>query len=347
MNAEFELILDECLAQMQAGERIENCLARHPEYAPRLRPLLVSAKTIGAVSTPLAHPAAVRAGREKMLAVVSNKYPSQPVSTSPFSRYIVQIITNLTGKENLDMKLIMRFAIAVMIVTLFIFSTGVTIASANALPGDAFYPAKLTFEDIRLSLTNDPDDRQTLELRYQMARLEEVRHLIQAGRIVEVQFLGRLTDFNQTAWMVSGFTILIDGSTQVVGQPVIGAVVSVHATTQANGTLIGHIMRVLEAPVPMPANNMMPLNSTMPSHTDMPGHKHTHTCTPTMDPTHTCMPTMDPTHTHTMMPTMEPTHTHTMMPTMKPTHTMMPTMKPTMEPIHTPHPGHDKDHDGH
>jgi len=42
MSDRFDNILDTCVDRINRGERIEDCLADYPEYAPELEPLLRS-----------------------------------------------------------------------------------------------------------------------------------------------------------------------------------------------------------------------------------------------------------------------------------------------------------------
>ena len=39
---DFDIVLDECLDRVMAGETVEDCLSRHPEWASQLRPLLAA-----------------------------------------------------------------------------------------------------------------------------------------------------------------------------------------------------------------------------------------------------------------------------------------------------------------
>ena len=111
--------------------------------------------TLAVRSTPApqARPAAVHAGRQRMLMTAAAKQRPQAVSKSFLSRYAERIIIRITGKENPDMKLIARLALATFVVAVLIVGGGVTAASAQALPGDTLYPVKLTIDDLRLSLT--------------------------------------------------------------------------------------------------------------------------------------------------------------------------------------------------
>jgi hypothetical protein len=324
MSREIEVILDECLAWLAAGASLDSCLARYPDRAEELRPLLELTLAVRATPAPQARPAAVHAGRQRMLKTAAAKQRSQAVSKSGLSRYAERIIIRITGKENPDMKLVTRLALATFVVAVLIVGGGVTAASANALPGDALYPVKLTVDDLRLSLTGDPAARAQLEQQLQAARQQEVQAVLQQRRATDVHFTGILTAQEQSSWIVGGLRINLDASTQVIGQPTIGAMAEVWASTQPDGTILARRLAVRGAPAMTPTPHLSPL----PTPTRMPTHEPTHPPMPTHEPTHDPMPTMMP----TVMLTHEPTHEP--MPTHEPTHEPMPTHEPTLEPTH-------------
>ncbi|MGB3717750.1 MAG: DUF5667 domain-containing protein [Candidatus Promineifilaceae bacterium] len=336
MNRKIDIILDECLASLQAGDSLESCLNRYPEHAEELKPLLEMAQTVQSIPIPQARPEAVQAGRQQMLSVVTAKGGSQPVSKSLFARYAEQIIVRITGKENPDMILMTRFAAAMLIAILAFGGWGVTSASADAIPGDLLYPVKTTMENARLLLTTDPSAREELQQEIQERRRLEIQEAIQAGRETDVRFQGELLAFDENSWVVGGLRVMVDNNTVITGQPVIGALVNVNASITPDGNLLAQMLTVegLTPPYPGPGATSLPMPTHEPTH--MPTHEPTHM--PTHEPTNMPpMPTHEPTHmpTHepTNMPTPEPTNMPPM-PTHEPTH--MPTHEPTHMPTHEP-----------
>ncbi|WP_200308528.1 DUF5667 domain-containing protein [Streptomyces adelaidensis] len=59
---------------------------------------------------------------------------------------------------------------------------GVAAASSDALPGDSLYGLKRGIEDVKLTLTDDSDDRGRLYLDQASTRLSEARRLMERGR---------------------------------------------------------------------------------------------------------------------------------------------------------------------
>jgi len=46
MNKRFDEILDECISRINSGGRLEHCLAKYPDHAEELEPLLTDSHTV-------------------------------------------------------------------------------------------------------------------------------------------------------------------------------------------------------------------------------------------------------------------------------------------------------------
>src|SRR3954453_15258327 len=64
----FEEILARCLDALEQGETIEHCLARYPEYATNLAPILQLATVIRSTPQPRLSPGAYTSGRAAVIA---------------------------------------------------------------------------------------------------------------------------------------------------------------------------------------------------------------------------------------------------------------------------------------
>jgi hypothetical protein len=341
MNLDFRQVVEECIARMRAGASLESCLERYPQYAKDLQPILRTARSLQALKVPQERLESVQAGRERLFAAYAQKTAAQQaVSESSFPRLLQRILTKLTGKEILDMKLVARFAIALLLVVSIILGGGITAkVSASALPGDALYPLKLGLEDLNLLFANDPQVRQQIELQNQATRQQEVQSVLKLGRQTTVHFVGIVSVINPDSWIIGGLPVNLDSATQVVGAAAPGMIINVEGETRADGTILAHTLTVQGQATPM----VPPPGSTpMGSPTSEPTHQATPA--PSMMPTRqsTSMPTMmatnQPTSMPTMMSTTKPTSMPTMMSTNNPTSmpTMMPTNRPTMSPTHQP-----------
>ena len=248
MKSDFELILEECLAQMRSGKAIEECLSAHPDQAKKLRPLLQAAAHVWEIPIPHARPEAVQAGRERLLAGANlrNLSPS-PVSSGQFDRYTkralgaFQII--LFGRKRSSLSLAFRMA-AILAIAL-IATGGITVnVSARSLPGDKLYGVKRTWESVRLSLTPNQQGRQRLQQRFAAERLDEIQALIQLRRAETVEFEAPLEEMDAEHWQVDGFQVHIDSDTEVEGDPETGRALYIRARLLEDGTLTAIQVRV-------------------------------------------------------------------------------------------------------
>jgi hypothetical protein len=91
--------LDKSLAALGSEQAtIEECLARYPEHAADLRPLLEVALEIIRVPTPKASPAALATGKQGMLSALTEKKRRQS-APGLFRRYAGQIADLFAGRE--------------------------------------------------------------------------------------------------------------------------------------------------------------------------------------------------------------------------------------------------------
>ncbi len=62
-----------------------------------------------------------------------------------------------------------------------------SVAAKSAIPGDALYSLKTTFEDTQLKLSKDAANRAQLKISFAEARLEEISKLVNEGRYLEIE----------------------------------------------------------------------------------------------------------------------------------------------------------------
>jgi hypothetical protein len=123
MNTELELILDTCVNQIEAGDAsLDECLARYPEHAAQLKPLLSVATKLARAREVVPNPA-YKARARTQLNVYMQQHP-QRRRVSP---------------------VLWRFSIAFATVMLLFLASGTAFAQ-GARPGDALYNWKLTSE---------------------------------------------------------------------------------------------------------------------------------------------------------------------------------------------------------
>jgi hypothetical protein len=125
MNNELEIVLDSCLSQIAEGEAsVDECLARYPEHAAQLQPLLKAATKLARARDVLPDPQ-YRMRARSQLNVFMQQNP-QRKRVSP---------------------VLWRFSIAFATVCMLFLASGTAFAQ-QALPGDSLYDWKLTSEHL-------------------------------------------------------------------------------------------------------------------------------------------------------------------------------------------------------
>jgi hypothetical protein len=164
-------ILDECLRSIQEGRAtLEDCLRAHPDVGPELRNLLETAVNTWNLMAPIGpSPEYVKTSEARL------RRRMQAVQKTPNAR-------GATRPQSVSWR-ILQAAIVVLVMAVLLGSGwGVFSASAQAIPGDALYPAKLEFEQVRLALSWTPAGDVSLLAQYSDRRLEEIQLLVNKNR---------------------------------------------------------------------------------------------------------------------------------------------------------------------
>jgi hypothetical protein len=164
---ELDHILDECLQRLIAGETIEACLSRYPDYALSLEPLL-------------------RTAQNALKATAIRPRPE----FRDRARYQYQMaIRELPVREKRNFFAAFRpaLATAVIVAIVLLAGGGVVTAAGGSLPDSPLYQVKLAVEEVRLALT--PSDLGKAELNAQFAdeRVDEIIKMAGKGNIALVE----------------------------------------------------------------------------------------------------------------------------------------------------------------
>jgi len=218
----FEAILIECLAAMEAGEQIEQLVARHPADAAQLDAALrVAARlTASGDETLRAVPAAQERSRAAFLARAASMHPKSP----PSSR-VLRLVRPLVS-----------FLAAVVL--LVVIGIGVFGVSAASLPGDPLYSVKRSFENAQLSLARDPVQRVNLEESYDQRRMEEVKAVQASKRAASVEFVALVEAMNAEGWIIGGFPVQVSPATLIEGALHAGDLVEVTGHILPDGRIV-------------------------------------------------------------------------------------------------------------
>lgn len=215
MDAQLEVKLIECLDALAQGESSEQILARYPQDAAQLRPLLQIAAGLPAL----------------------RMEPSEAVKMRSRQKFIAQADMLRRTPKRKSMGFFPRFAtgfVAAGLVAI-VLSTGAVAASGSALPGDPLYSVKRTVENVRLSTAGSPVMRDELQREFEQRRRDEANELLDAGREGEVEFTGPIESIQPNAWIVGGLVVEVDTNTSIVGTPQINRVAEVKGVTGPGG----------------------------------------------------------------------------------------------------------------
>jgi uncharacterized membrane protein YgcG len=211
-------VLELCLQELKNGADLESVLARYPDLASELRPILKASIMARSVAVPAPSPEAVRRGRAKLL---QHAAQMREAKVAPRKRMI---------------PLFQRLAISLTLAALFLSSgTGLVSASSSALPGENLYPVKLTWENIRLFFTLNEEYRETLEHTFENERLHEVNELLVEGRRETIRFAGVYMEVNGITYVSGVHVVVLDTSTLPTTPLANGAAVVVTGHTNAEG----------------------------------------------------------------------------------------------------------------
>lgn len=264
MDAQLEAKLIECLDALAQGESIERILARYPQEAAQLRPLLETAASLSAL----------------------RMEPSEAAKMQSRQKFMAQadLLRRTTPRK--AMGFLPRFATGFIAAALVagVLGTGAVAASDSALPGDPLYGLKRTVEDVRLNTASSPTQRQELQREFEQRRIGEANELLDAGREGEVKFSGTIEVIQPNAWIVSSLIVQIDANTQIAGTPQVNRVAEVRGVTGPKGLRASSISvessgepemtptpEVTETPqateTPEPAETIAPATTTTPQPT--------------------------------------------------------------------------------
>ncbi len=232
-------ILDAYLRELENGAGVESVLARHPEHANELRPILkASLQARRMASQPAPSADTLRRGRAKLMQRATELREEK---AAPRRRVI---------------SMFQRLALSFALTTLLLASwTGLVSASSSALPGENLYPVKRSWESLRLFFTFTDARRVLLESEFKGERLEEVNHLIAEGRHEMIQFAGVFMEVNGVSY-ASGVPALISENTLLPDRILQnGAAVVVTGRTNASGFV------EVESIVLLPDGSIVPVGS--------------------------------------------------------------------------------------
>jgi uncharacterized membrane protein YgcG len=232
MREDIYTILEICLTMLDQGSDLEACLARYPDYASELRPLLIASMDAESLSVKEPPLDVVRRSKSKLLNIAAEMREQKSRKKAYFG---------------LPVKRVFRISFVALITLLMVVGvggTGLVSASTVALPGDQFYPVKITWEKLLLTMAVSQIEREVLEDRFERERVEEVEDLFSSSRSEKVKFFGQVDGIFPDQISVSGVPVVITSETRVDGLIVMNAWVQVEGETTPEGIVIAEKVKV-------------------------------------------------------------------------------------------------------
>ena len=175
VTEQLDEILNHCIALMNDGHSIEDCLSLYESNRNNLMPLLEAAAiSISTANSFHARNHAKQATKSRFLDAVNQSQTSSKFRI-PFSRSLFRPIA-------LPMTAIVFFALLVLGV-----GSIAAVYSENAIPGDSNYWIKRTKENVLLAITRSDAEIAQTHARLASTRGEEMLKLIEQGRIAAAE----------------------------------------------------------------------------------------------------------------------------------------------------------------
>jgi hypothetical protein len=172
--SDIEVVLAECLAAIEKKQdAIEGCLARHPDLAGELEPLLRLAADLRAVPAVEPSPTFQQAAVPRLLNLI---WAREALRAAPAPATPAGFWERLWSWRP-NRALVVRVVLALLVMALL---GGGTMATADSLPDSPLYPVKRAAEQVRLRFTPTEIRRAQQLLAFTD---ERVREMIVAARL--------------------------------------------------------------------------------------------------------------------------------------------------------------------
>ena len=167
MARKLDDIFNECFERILQGESFDSCLARYPEHAAELEPLLRTAFgfTLRASSTLRPRPAFKHWSRVRLQGAQLHPKQQQRPQKPGFFSWQRSWAVALT-------------AILVVLLT----GGGTVAASADAMPDRPLYPVKLATEQVKLAFAFSDTSKAEVNAQLTGTRAEEIETMVRQGK---------------------------------------------------------------------------------------------------------------------------------------------------------------------
>lgn len=236
----LDSVLDTCLHDIQAGRTtVDECLAKYPETANELEPLLRMAEQLMAAPAVEPSPHFVRSTRARLLNLTP---PETAPLTVPLDWGLRRRLSDLLAAwQTWRWRRVFVGALAVLIAVVLI-GGGTVAASAESLPDHPLYPVKRVVESARLLLAVSPESKAILHVEFAGRRLNEAMAVAQKGQADQAKDL--IQEYNSE--LLSALVTLEEAAAQ-------GTSVS-HVSFELRGQVAGQQTAVESARSALPSD---------------------------------------------------------------------------------------------
>jgi len=248
MDAEIEVKLIDCLSALEAGQPMEQVLARYPDAADELRPMLATAARL---STFRMMPSEAQRMKSRQ-AFLAQAQALQPRTQRRFA------VGGLWPR--------LAVALGAGLLVIAVLGGGAIAASNSALPGDPLYGLKRAVEEARLALSGN---NATLSAHFDEVRRSEINALLDAGREAPVAFRGPIEFIQPDRLIIGGLVVSRTPDTQIIGSPQLDRLADVRALTGPDGLVASSIVVAgpddsSPTPAPVPSATLQPTVTATP-----------------------------------------------------------------------------------
>lgn len=227
MEGPPENIITAALDDLDQGHKLEEILARYPQVSEDLRPILEIASGLSELPA----------------------RPSQKAREASRRRFLDEAkrLRQNGGRQG-ALPVWRRFMYAFGSVALLLALLGVILIppADEAIPGDILYPVKRGAESLQLILAPDAE-KEALRETYERERNHEVYEMLELGRDGRAGYVGVVKSISPESWEIGNITARITPSTEISGEPEVGARVEAHCRIE-NREVIAESLTILEPP---------------------------------------------------------------------------------------------------
>lgn len=207
----------QCLADLELGSELETVLAKYPDLAAELRPLLLTSQDMYALTHPEV-PKEIQNRSQARLFAQAAKLQEQK------------------QKPRNIFPLRLRWAFIVLMVLVLSFSWNeIAVVSAHALPGDPMYTIKRAIEELKLGFAFDTEKHHAIEEQFEERRVEEIHQLLAEKRSEMVEYYDTVEKMGEDTWIIGGVNVNILPGTEIIGEITAGMIVEVEGYTDESG----------------------------------------------------------------------------------------------------------------